>query len=114
MAVRALKNINFVLGFVVGFILTFGSSYIAPIGNLVELIFDGIAAVSPLSELGIIGSIVHAYILTLFVYLLICYVIKKDISTIDVVLRFSLGFISAYLLFFLVGMLAISQFEFTQ
>ena len=114
MAFRVLiKNKNFITGFSVGIILTFGSSYVAVVGNLVEFIFDNIATISPISRWGFFGDIIHAYLLTLFVYLIFSRLVNKKLIF-NNFLKFSLGFASGYLLYLLIAVVAISQFRFTQ
>ncbi len=108
-----IKNKNFIVGLVAGLILTFGSSYIPVIGDLTEFIFDSINNISPLSALGVFGNIIHSYLLTLFIYLILTFLINKKLLFSNLFI-FSFGFLASFILFLLLALLAISQFRFTQ
>ena len=111
MAIKSLvKDKNFLLGLIVGVLLTFGSSYIPIIGNFAEIIFGAISKISPLSAWGFFGDFIHAYFILIIVCYLYSWLMERNIGFVKV----SLGFIIPYILFFILALFAISHFNFTQ
>lgn len=110
---KLIKSKSFLFGFVIGGILTFGSASVSVLGGLVEFVFDYINSISPLSELKVWGSVIHSYLLSLAIFLIVYYLTRKRLS-VGGFKRFSWGFLSVYLIYFILALVAISQFKFTQ
>ena len=104
-----IKNKSFRSGFVVGLALTLGSSYISSLGNLVEFIFDRINIVP--AQWGIWSSLINVYLSSSLIYLVIYYLITRRLLLRDFI-KFSLGLLLSFILFLLLALIAISQFQF--
>lgn len=110
MAFRELiKNKSLRAGFLTGLALTFGSTYLSPLANLVEFIFDKINVID--SKWGIWSSLANSYLLSSFSYLVIYYVTTHRLSLRDF-MKFSLGLLLSFILFLILAVIAISQFQF--
>ena len=102
-----IRSPNFLVSFFVGIVMTFGSSYIPLVGNLVETIFGAISRISPLSKLGPVGDFIHAYLFLLVGFYLWSLLTSKKVD----LPKISLGFIFPYLLFIVVALISVSQIK---
>ena len=113
MAIRELiKNKNFIVGFIIGFTLTLGRVYISVLEKLLRPIFGFWNSIWPS---GVILEVVPLYISGLVIFLVIWLLfLRNNNSLVKSIKLFSLGFISSFLIFLLLTVIAISQFKFAQ
>jgi hypothetical protein len=109
-----MKNINFILGFVIGIILTFGRAYFPMVEKVLSPIFVFWTHVWPI---GLILEVFPLYITAFIIFLIIWAVFLKNKESNGLahsIKLFSLGFVCSFILFLVVTFLAISQFKFAQ
>ncbi len=109
-----MKDINFILGFIIGIVFTFGRAYFSIIEKVLSPIFIFWIHIWPA---GLILEVFPVYISALGVFFIIWIVFLKNKEGNILwhsVRLFSLGFICSFALFLLVTFLAISQFKFAQ
>ena len=112
MAIRELiKNINFIAGFLFGFLLTFGRIWFSTLEVTLRPMFDFWS----FWPSGVIIEIIPAFISSLFFFLILWSLFLKKSNSLKVSIKnFSFGFLSSYVMFLILTMVAISQFKFTQ
>ncbi len=109
-----MKNINFILGFVIGIILTFGRAYFSIVEMVLSPIFIFWSHIWPI---GLLLEAFPLYITALIIFLITWAVFLKNREEnllMHSVRLFSIGFICSFVLFLLVTFITISQFKFTQ
>ncbi len=108
------KNKNFVTGFLIGIVLTLGRAWVSMLELVLRPIFELWSRIwSP----GLVLEIIPLYISGLIIFVIIWWLFLRgqNGSSLAVSIKlFSFGFLSSFILFLLLAIIAISQFEFAQ
>lgn len=111
MAIRQLKDKNFITGLIIGFLLTLGRVWF----SFLELIMRPIFNFWSFWPSGVIIEFIPVFISGLIFFLILWSLfLKKGNSLVASVKSFFFGFLISYILFILLTLFAISQFKFTQ